>query len=69
MDKTDRDTLLEIYERSGTSKPVFVALDPAENIFNDKERFMIYGRLRGTLGLSHTASIYFNSELSIEEAF
>lgn len=64
----DMETLANIYERVGSVRCVGVALDPTETLF-DKDRFFVYGRLQGNLGIKQKVIDYFDSALSVEESF
>lgn len=68
LDESDRETLVNIYQKIGVSRPIGITLDADEQVF-DKESFFIYGRLRGTQSFEHRFQEYFDSSFSIEEAF
>ena len=63
----DVKLLEDVFERVGSTTPVFVALDPTATLF-DKDRFFLYGYLRDELGLGHVFNEYFDSGLTVEEA-
>ncbi len=46
------ETLVQAYRLNGSSKPVIVALDQTEVVF-DKDHFLIYGTMSKQFGLTH----------------
>lgn len=67
LPETDIQTLYEIYDRVGSVTPVCVWMDPAATIY-DKDRFFLYGRLKGEFKATHNFYTFFDQELSIVEA-
>lgn len=64
----DFETLQTIYDRVGSSVPICMSLDTQESLF-DKDRFIIYGHMDGTLNSKHHVLTYFDQPLTIKEAF
>ncbi|MEE8598670.1 MAG: hypothetical protein V3S69_04040 [Dehalococcoidales bacterium] len=67
MDETDRDKLDEVFQRVGNTGPVFMSLDSAAELFNNKDKFSVYGTISGDLSSKHRQSIYFDPALTIVE--
>lgn len=64
----DQQKILEgIYRRLGNQKPVFVSLDPGEDMF-DKDHFYIYGRMSDKFTSKHIVKSYFSSGIKIRES-
>jgi len=63
---TDMDTLHEIYERVGNVRAIAVDLDSTEDLF-DKDRYFVYGKIKGASQLKHNVFSYFDTGLSGEE--
>jgi hypothetical protein len=68
LTQADMQTLANIYNRVGNTTPICIAHDPTETLF-DKDRFFVYGRLKGDFKVTHAFYDYFDTSLSIEEAF
>jgi hypothetical protein len=58
----------QIFNRVGGNKPIFVALDTSEMIF-DKDNFTMIGRLELGLDFDHINRGYFSKKLKILESF
>jgi hypothetical protein len=64
----DQQKILEgVYRRLGNQKPVFVSLDPGEELF-DKDHFYIYGRMSDKFTSKHVVKSYFSTGIKIREA-
>lgn len=59
--------LQEAFRRLGNKKPIFVALDPSETLF-DKDHFWIYGRMTDKLISKHIVTSYFQTGIKIRES-
>lgn len=62
----DVQTLQKMYEVLGETVPIALALDPGEECF-DKERFFIYGTMKGDFKMKHRFTTYFDVPLTVEE--
>lgn len=67
MPVADVYTLSDIFKRVGNNFPIAIATDPLEAVF-DKDRFFIYGYLKGNLKIQNSFNTYFDTSLGIEEA-
>lgn len=67
LTEADLETLYQIYERVGRVVPICVWLDPAATLY-DKDRFFLYGRLRGDFKATHSFYTFFDQELTLVEA-
>lgn len=67
IDYDQVETMHQIFQRVGGSRPVFVALDTAEEIF-DKDDIVLLGRMKLGLDFSHIVRGYFSKKLSIVES-
>lgn len=66
MNYDDIKTLQESYNRVGTKRPVLLALDPDESVF-DKDHFLIYGKYASSQELTHVMHKLFDSGITIVE--
>lgn len=64
--KEDLALLEDVYRDVGVKKPLVVAVDPTEVVF-DKDRFLIYGKFTRQLSAKHVFSKYFDSSFRILE--
>lgn len=64
----EMETLYNISQRVGTVTPIAFCLDPDGTDF-DKDRFFLYGYLDGKVPQDHSFLTYFNTGISIQEAF
>lgn len=64
----DEALLEEIFRRIGSVVPIVVALDPTATVF-DKDRFVLYGRLRESFDVENPFLSFFNAPFILEEAF
>lgn len=67
MSEADVETLYTIYDTVGVVTPIVLWLDPAATIY-DKDRFFIYGRLKGDFKSTQNFYTYFDQELELVEA-
>lgn len=68
LDSADVETLDLMHERVGDHFPVFISLDSTGDLW-DKDRFAVYGVLKGSFKTSQVFYSYFNTTLSLEEIF
>ena len=68
LGEADLATLLSIYDRVGIGRPIALALDSAEEVF-DKDRFFIYGVFEPIIETQHVVFSYFNSGITLTESF
>jgi hypothetical protein len=62
----DQESLLNIFERLGSVRALLVDIDSTSEIF-DKDRFFIYGKLKGQIQSKHKVFSYFDSGIAVEE--
>jgi hypothetical protein len=62
----DYQILENMYRENGTRKPVFVAFDDTEAVF-DKDHFLIYGKMQKSFDGDHVSYNLFNTGLKITE--
>ena len=67
MTLSDMETLSSIYERTGNVKSICVSLDSTEELF-DKDRFFLYGKIKGQIQAKQKVFSYFDEGLSVEES-
>jgi hypothetical protein len=67
LSETDLIELERIFRTVGNSVPICVALDPLEEVFDDKDRVFIYGRIRNSHIQTHKFYTYYDVDLSISE--
>lgn len=63
---SDLETLINIFNTVGTTRPFAISLDSAEEIF-DKDRFFIYGRFAKDFGTKHIINNIFDHGFEFEE--
>ena len=68
IDKDELDIFMDMFDSIGTHRPVWIVIDPDEVIFNDKERFMLYGYFAGIPKITNNVYAHFDLDLVIEEA-
>lgn len=68
LSESDLSTLVELEKRLGGVTPIGVGLDTEGGVF-DKDRFFIYGRLSKNAEIANLAYTYFNTDITLEEAF
>lgn len=66
MEYATAEKFILLFQRVGIRVPIFVAMDPAGDLFN-KDCFSIYGKFRGSLTQKHNFSTVFDTGLSIQE--
>lgn len=67
LTEADLQTLHTIYNTVGKVTPICLWLDPAATLY-DKDRFFIYGRLRGEFKATNVFYTFFDQEMSLVEA-
>jgi len=67
ISEDDMDTLSKIYNNVGKTETVFVSLDSQASLFNDRNKYVIYGKLKGKMSHKHTQSIYFDPSMEVLE--
>jgi hypothetical protein len=68
MTLADMELLANIYDRVGNVKSIAVALDTGEDKF-DKDRFFVYGKLKGSVDVKHLTFSFFGMPWGVEENF
>jgi len=69
LSEADTKTLFQIYERLGRATPLTLSLDNTTEIFDDKDKFIIYGRLKGNFNSKQAfTNIFDDLVLEVEEA-
>ncbi len=63
----DLETLYLIYKNVGKVTPICLWLDPGADLY-DKDRFFVYGRLRGEFKATNNFYTFFDHELTLVEA-
>jgi hypothetical protein len=67
LENDDIEVLENAYRTNGNRKPVLIALDPDEAVF-DKDHFLLYGTMGGEFALTHVKYDLLNvNGISIEE--
>ena len=66
--KDELDVFMDMFEKAGTHRPVWIVIDPDEVIINDKERFMIYGYFASIPKITNNVFAHYDLDLVIEEA-
>ena len=66
LSESDLLTLQGIYERFGNTTPICVALDATADLY-DKDRFLLYGYMKGNHRQGNRFYSYFDTKLEIEE--
>ena len=66
--KDELDIFMDMFKSVGTHRPVWIVIDPGEVIFNDKERFMIYGYFNSVPTITNNIFSHYDLDLVIEEA-
>ena len=68
ISKDELDIFMDMFEKAGTHRPVWIVIDPDEVIINDKERFMIYGYFASIPKITNNVFAHYDLDLVIEEA-
>ena len=68
MTEEQSELLIQSYYRTGSVKPVFIALDTQEIIFNKNNNY-IYGKYSTEKTITHVVVDKFHHTISIEESF
>ena len=66
LSETQLETFILLYEAVGNTVPIFLCIDPIEEILDNK-RFSIYGNFKGKITANNIVRDIFNSGFSIEE--
>ena len=66
--KGELDIFMDMFEAVGTHRPIWIVIDPGEVIFNNKERFMIYGYFNSVPTITNNVFSHYDLDLVIEEA-
>lgn len=64
---SDRRTMREMYERLGKVKPLLSVLDPDQEIFVDKDEYILYAYLNDDYDATQEFYTYFNMSLELRE--
>lgn len=68
LTETDKNTIEDIYERCGKSKPIAVCLDNEQSTFSDRNRQLFYGFLDNDFSANHSFYNFFDVEMVLREA-
>lgn len=63
---SDVETLINIFNTVGTTRPFAISLDSTEAIF-DKDRFFVYGHFTKDLSMKHVVNNIFDHDFEFEE--
>ena len=66
LDYSDIELIQVAYLKNGTRLPVLIVVDESSNVFN-KDNFVLYGKMKSELDLTHISYDLFSTELEIRE--
>jgi len=67
LSEADFETLQDFYNEVGNTIPIVVSVDSDESLFNDKERFIIYGYMGAGQESKHLQVDFFTTPLRVTE--
>lgn len=68
MSESDKILLKDIYTAVGNHDPIVTALDTDENIFTDKDEYLLYCRILGDYSAKQKFISFFDYRLNVREA-